>query len=62
MIGLQEPIPADKVKALYKSRANYLKLFDTGIDKMVKERFLLPEDAQKLKDEERKDPLLKALD
>ena len=39
-------------ESLYKSRENYLKLFNEGIDKMVKERWLLPPDGEKLKQEE----------
>jgi len=50
--GLQEPIPAAELKALYKTRAQYLKRFDQGIDKMVAARWILAADAQKLKDEE----------
>lgn len=56
MLGLQEPFPAEKLRQLYKTRDNYLKLFDTGIDKMVAAGWLLPEDAPKLKEDEAKTP------
>ena len=52
LIGLQEPFSAEKLKSLYKSRENYLKLFNEGIDRMVKERWLMPPDGEKLKQEE----------
>lgn len=56
LIGLQEPIPVDTLRKLYKTRANYLKRFDQGIDAMVTARFLLREDADHLKADESKNP------
>jgi hypothetical protein len=56
MLGLQEPFPEQKLKSLYKTRENYLQLFDAGIDKMVSGGWLLAEDAPKLKDEEARMP------
>lgn len=56
LIGLQEPIPTEKLREMYKTRENYLKLFNAGIDKMVKERWLLPADGEKLKREEAANP------
>jgi hypothetical protein len=56
MLGLQEPFSAQKLRQLYKTRANYLRLFDAGIDKMVAGGWLLAEDAVKLKDDEGKTP------
>jgi hypothetical protein len=56
MLGLQEPFPTEKLVKLYKTRDNYLRLFDAGIDKMVSGGWLLAEDAQKLKDDESKTP------
>jgi len=53
---LQEPIPAEKLRALYKSRAEYLKRFDQEIDKMVAGRWLLRQDAETLKADEAKNP------
>jgi len=50
--GLQEPISAEKLRSLYKTRAEYLKRFDQGIDKMVAHRWILVADGEKLKDEE----------
>jgi hypothetical protein len=50
--GLQEPIPAEKLRALYKTRAHYLKRFDQGIDEMVARRWIVAADGEKLKDEE----------
>jgi len=52
LIGLQQPFPADKLVALYKTRDNYLKLFNQGIDKMVAEKWILAADGEKLKAEE----------
>ena len=54
LIGLQEPLPADQLRSLYKSRDAYLRQFNTGIDKMVAARFLFPADAARLKAEEAK--------
>jgi hypothetical protein len=56
MLGLQQPFPVEKLRQLYKTRDNYLKLFDAGIDKMVAAGWLLAEDAPKLKDDETKTP------
>ena len=58
MIGLQEPIPADKLQHLYKSRADYLKRFDHEIDRLVSQHWLLAQDGEQLKIEEAKDPPL----
>ena len=56
LIGLQEPIPADKLRSLYQSRADYLKRFNQGIDKMAAGRWLLPKDGERLKAEEANQP------
>jgi Alpha/beta hydrolase domain len=56
MLGLQEPFTAEKLRQLYKTRDNYLQLFDAGIDKMVSAGWLLAEDAQVLKNDETKTP------
>jgi acetyl esterase/lipase len=56
MLGLQIELPAETVNKLYTTRANYLKMFNAQIDKMVADRFLLPPDAEKLKAEEAKNP------
>jgi hypothetical protein len=53
-LGLEEPIPADTLRALYKSRGEYLKRFNQEIDRMVAQRWLLPKDGEKLKAEEAK--------
>lgn len=58
MIGLQEPIPAQKLSALYQSRAEYLKRFNQEIDRLVSEHWLLSKDGEQLKVEEAKDPPL----
>jgi hypothetical protein len=56
MLGLQEPFPQEKLESLYKTRENYLQLFDQGIDRMVAGGWLLAEDAPKLKEEEARTP------
>jgi hypothetical protein len=56
MIGLQEPIPAEKLRGMYKSRANYLKRFNQGIDAMVAQRWLSAQDGKQLQAEESKNP------
>jgi hypothetical protein len=61
LIGLEEPFSADKLKALYKTRANYLRLFSQGIDKMRAGGWLLQADAQRLKAEEVKNPAIATL-
>jgi hypothetical protein len=58
MLGLQEPIAAERLRSLYKSRAEYLKRFNQSMNKMVSEHWLLAEDAMKLKEEQAKDPPL----
>ncbi len=52
LIGLQEPFSPEKLRTLYKSRSNYLKLFDTGIDRMVADQWIIAADGEKLKAEE----------
>ena len=56
MIGLQEPLAADKLHSLYKSRADYLKRFDREIDHLVAERWISSHDGEQLKAEELKSP------
>jgi hypothetical protein len=56
MIGLQEPLPQQKLRSLYKSRANYLKRFDREIDHLVAERWLEAKDGETLKADEAKIP------
>jgi hypothetical protein len=56
MIGLQEPIPADKLRSMYKSRGSYLKRFNREIDRMVAQRWLSAGDGKQLKAEEAKNP------
>lgn len=56
MLGLEEKFGAEKLKSLYKSRKNYLKKFNKGIDEMVEERWILPEDGKTLKKEEAENP------
>jgi len=56
MIGLQEPIPTDKLKSLYKSRAEYLKRFDNDMDRVVSQHWIAAQDGDQLKVEEAKDP------
>lgn len=54
LIGLEEPIPAETLRSLYGSREAYLSRFDAGIDAMVTDRNLWPEDGMKLKADEAK--------
>jgi hypothetical protein len=54
LIGFQEPLSKEKLASLYKSRDNYLRRFNEGIDKMVTQRWLRPNYAEKLKTEEAK--------
>jgi len=51
------PFAPDKLKSLYGRREAYLARFDSGIDQMVQGRWLLAQDAEKLKAEEAKRPL-----
>jgi hypothetical protein len=57
LIGLEEPFAPDRLKGLYGTREAYLARFDSGIDQMVQGRWLLAQDAEKLKAEEAKRPL-----
>jgi hypothetical protein len=54
LIGLEEPIPPEHLRAMYGSRAAYLDRFNREIDNMVGGRWLLPADAATLKAEEAK--------
>lgn len=56
MIGLQEPIPAEKLLTMYKSRADYLERFNQAMDRMVAQRWLSAQDGEQLKAEEAKNP------
>jgi Alpha/beta hydrolase domain len=56
LIGLQEPFAPEKLRKLYKSKENYLKLFNAEIDKMVTERWLMAKDGEALKTDEAKIP------
>ena len=56
LIGLQEPIPADRLQSLYGSKAEYLERFDAEIDELVAQRWLLPEAGERLKSEEAERP------
>ena len=58
MIGLQEPLAADKLHSLYKSRAEYLKRFDQEIDRLIAGRWVSSHDGEQLKAEEAKSPPL----
>jgi hypothetical protein len=58
MIGLQEPLAAEKLHLIYKSRAEYLKRFNQEIDRLVSQRWLLSQDGEQLKAEEAKNPPL----
>jgi hypothetical protein len=61
LIGMQEPLSADKLRSLYKTKANYLRLFNQGIDRMLAGGWLLREDAARLKADEPKNPLIASL-
>ena len=52
LIGLQEPIPQDRLRARYGSRADYLQRFGEGIDRLTVDHWLQPADAQRLKEQE----------
>lgn len=52
LIGLEEPIPPERLRQLYGTRDAYLREFDRQIDAMVAGRFLLAADAARLKAEE----------
>jgi hypothetical protein len=52
LIGLQVPFSAEKLRSLYKSRDSYLQRFNSGIDKMVAQKWLTVADGEKLKAEE----------
>ncbi len=54
--GVQVDLPTDELKQAYPTRTDYLRAFDAAIDDMVRNRFLLPDDADVLKAEERGDP------
>lgn len=57
LIGLEEPIASDALRAKYGSRENYLSRFNAQIDQMLAGRWLFAEDAARLKREEAARPL-----
>jgi len=57
LIGLEEPIPVDKLRSMYKSREAYLEKFNAQIDQMVAERWLFADNGETLKAEEAVSPL-----
>jgi hypothetical protein len=57
LIGLEVPIPPADLRAMYGTREAYLARFDKAIDNMVFDRFLMADDAARLKAEEAKRPL-----
>jgi len=57
LIGLQEPIPADKLRGMHTSREAYLEKFNRQIDRMVEERWLFADEGDTLKAEEAERPL-----
>jgi hypothetical protein len=56
MMGLQEPFSPDKLRSLYQTRENYLQRFNQSADKLAAGRWVTPEDAAKLKQEEAEHP------
>lgn len=54
--GVQVAPPTDELRRNWPARADYLRAFEAGIDAMVRDRLLLPSDAEVLKAEERADP------
>jgi hypothetical protein len=57
LIGLEVPIPPADLRAMYGTRKAYLARFDKEIDNMVFDRFLMADDAARLKREEAARPL-----
>jgi hypothetical protein len=56
MMGLQEPLSAEKLRGLYKSRNDYLKRFNRGIDNMAAGHWITAADGAMLKKEEAASP------
>jgi hypothetical protein len=46
LYGYEVPFPADRLAALYKDRADYVAQVNDYIDRMIQQRYLLPEDAE----------------
>jgi hypothetical protein len=57
LIGLEEPFSPENLRAMYGTKEAYLARFDKAIDNMVFDRFLMREDAERLKREEAARPL-----
>ncbi len=55
--GKKTPFAPEKLKLLYPSRDAYLAKFDAEVDRMVRERWLLPEGAEQMKADARKAPI-----
>jgi hypothetical protein len=47
--GYIVPFPVEKLKGLYSSKANYLRLYDEATDRMVSQRWILSDAARRLK-------------
>lgn len=54
--GVQVALPTDELKKSYPTREDYLRAFEAGIDAMVSNGFLLSEDAELMKADERSAP------
>lgn len=57
LIGMEEPISPENLRAMYGTKEAYLARFNKGIDNMVFDRFLMADDADKLKKQEAARPL-----
>lgn len=58
LIGVEEPFAPELLQERYGTRANYLALFDKGIDQAVSEGWLVAADGERLKQEEAETALL----
>ena len=56
LIGLQEPIPRERLVNMYHTREEYLRRFNEQIDRLAADRWLLPAGAQRLKEQEAANP------
>jgi hypothetical protein len=59
LLGFKVPFNNDQLKKIYDTRDNYVKRVGESVDKLVKDRWLLPADGQKIKEEATKSNVLR---
>jgi hypothetical protein len=59
LLGFKVPFTIEQLKGLYVSHDRYVKQVSKSVDKFVEDRWLLPADGRKIKDEAAKSNILR---